>query len=357
MKILHSSDFHLVALDDLRWKALETVVSIAERESVDFFVISGDLFDNDTDADQLRPSIRGLFSNKRFETLIIPGNHDNLSFSSGLYFGEGVRIFKDPEWTKNLYSVGDIQFIGIPFEPIDQKVFRGKLRRISSLTDPQKTTIILYHGELLDVSFDRNSFGNESGRYMPSRLAFFEEVGIDYVLAGHFHTTFNVRKVGQNGFFVYPGSPVSVTRKELGRRKVGLIEIGKEPKPLEIDAHHYQLVEVVLNAFISEKPLDQINKKIEEVDSNGTALLRVGGSIMGSEQEFAEAINQEILNKNVELIEVLFRDVSKIIGHPVYALFESRLNEIQKSDENEITPETIEGVKELVIQAMAKVKL
>lgn len=357
MKILHSSDFHLDKIDDFRWKAFEKVVEVAESESVDFFVIAGDLFDNDANADELRPSIRGVLSDKKFETLIIPGNHDKASFSSGLYFGEGVHIFNDADWSRNIFTVGDLHFIGIPFEDIDQIQFQGKLRLLKSRLDHKKKKVAIYHGELLDVSFDRDSFGVEQGRYMPSRLAFFSEINLDYVLSGHFHTSFNLRKYGENGYFLYPGSPVSITQKETGKRKVGFIDIGNEPKPIELNSFFYESINIEFNAFSTMNPISELKRTIKGYEDNCQILLKLNGTILGSEEDLVKEIKREVYNKNVELKEILFKDVSKIIGHPIYQLYESRINELQKNQDQKLSPADIDFLNSLVIQAMSRADL
>ena len=80
MRILHTADIHLQEYDDEKWQALHQLIKIGKKEQVDVFLISGDLFDKDINAESLRPKIRDLFSNNGFKVLIIPGNHDTASF-------------------------------------------------------------------------------------------------------------------------------------------------------------------------------------------------------------------------------------------------------------------------------------
>ena len=46
MKVLHTADVHLKEVEDERWNALIHLVDISKKEDVDYFIISGDLFDN-----------------------------------------------------------------------------------------------------------------------------------------------------------------------------------------------------------------------------------------------------------------------------------------------------------------------
>jgi len=77
MKILHTADIHLKEYEDERWKALEKLIEIGKKEKVEIFAISGDLFNKDIDAENLRPKIRELFSYNGFQIILIPGNHDS----------------------------------------------------------------------------------------------------------------------------------------------------------------------------------------------------------------------------------------------------------------------------------------
>lgn len=357
MKIFHTSDLHLVKENDKRWEALVDVLSHARQNSIGVLVISGDLFNSNIDAETLRVPLRSLFEEVEFETLIIPGNHDAQSYGAGLLFGKGVRLLNNTDWSRNIVDQKDVRFIGIPYAEMDTQELRRRLRGLKDIIDPDQQNILIYHGELLDVSFDRNSFGAETGRYMPSRLAFFEELGVDYVLAGHFHTSFNPRKFGDNGYFIYPGSPVSITRREIGKRHAALIEPGEEPIPIPLDTHHFERVEVSLDAFSNEDPLEIVKARLQAVDPAASALLSISGTIQGSEEDLAEAIKAEIRDLAVEEREFTFRDLRGIIGHPVYALFQEHLECLQEAEDNSVSEGDALRLREMVIQAMSEVGL
>lgn len=55
MKILQTADIHLGKYGDDRWKTLQKLIEIGKKEKVEIFVISGDLFDKNVDAENLRP--------------------------------------------------------------------------------------------------------------------------------------------------------------------------------------------------------------------------------------------------------------------------------------------------------------
>jgi exonuclease SbcD len=298
--------------------------------------------------------LRSLFEGAKFDTLIVPGNHDAEAFQAGLYFGERVQVLSNPDWSKNVVEYDEARVIGIPFEVMGADEFYRSLRGLRSVLDPDRTNILLYHGELLDASFDREAFGPERGRYMPSRLAYFAELGVDYVLGGHFHSNFDVREFREGGFFVYSGSPVSITRRETGRRHAALIEPGKAPEKIPLNTHHFEQVNVMLDAFADEDPLEKINSALEGVHPKATVLLTVDGTIRGAEQELVEAINEATNALQVEVRSFGFRDLSRIVGHPVFTLFESRLKELEKLGEDPLDPEQAEALWQLAIRAMTE---
>jgi len=223
MKILHTADIHLKEYEDERWKALQKLIEIGKKENVEIFAISGDLFNKDIDAENLRPKIRELFSHNGFQIVLIPGNHDSDSYKSGMYFGENTTILTDLE---DCFEYKGARIYGIPFEPIGGEEILYKLHSLRDkfTPDKKKKNILLYHGELLDAFFSRKDFGDEGGeRYMPVKLSYFKDLNVDYVLAGHFHSNFQVRRLANGGYFVYPGSPLSLTKREIGQRKVNIL--------------------------------------------------------------------------------------------------------------------------------------
>lgn len=209
MKILHTADIHLKEYGDNRWKTLQKLIEVGKREKVEILVISGDLFDREIDAESLRPKIRELFSNNDFKIVLIPGNHDSDSYKEGVYFGEDTVILTD---LNESFEYKNLKIWGLPFEPIEGEKILDKLHLLANNLDTGKKNILLYHGELLDAFFSRKDFGEEGEkRYMPVKLSYFKDLNIDYVLAGHFHSKFDVWELEEGRYFVYPGSPISIS--------------------------------------------------------------------------------------------------------------------------------------------------
>ena len=125
-----------------------------------------------------------------------------------------VRLVEITGTPTQSHDVEGVRVFGLPFEKISGDKVVERLLSMRERLRKSATNILLFHGELLDVGYSRDSYGDdEEAGYMPLRLSSLDGLGFDYVLAGHFHTKFEVQRY-DGGFFVYPGSPVSITKKE-----------------------------------------------------------------------------------------------------------------------------------------------
>lgn len=333
MRILHTADIHLQEYDDEKWQALDQLIKIGRKEKVDVFLISGDLFDKDINAESLRPKIRDLFSNNGFKVLIIPGNHDTASFGHDLYFGEDTVILNGTP-----YEHEKVRFFGIPFQPMEGEKLISMIRSLGKAMTCDMPNIVVYHGELLDSFFSRMDFGEEGeGRYMPAKLSYFGGLNIDYVLAGHFHTNFDVRMIEANRYFVYPGSPVSVTKREVGRRQVNLFTVGEPPRAYALDTPHFEEKVIILDPFSEDNPLDAIKKHLEKVHLKAKLILRVEGYIDGqkshtTEAELAADIKELLKGKKAEdYLE--YKDIQKIADNDIFKTYAKKLEQSGCTDE------------------------
>jgi len=352
VKILHTADIHLREYKDERWEALEQIVEVGKRNQVDILTICGDLFDKDIDAENLRPKIREIFSNIPFKVLIIPGNHDADSYKGGMYFGEDVFIL-----TGSPFEYGDVRIIGMPFEPIQGQNLLGKIRALKEALTPDKKNILLCHGELLDVFFSGADFGAEGEeRYMPFKLSYFEGLNIDYVLAGHFHSKFDDRRLKNGGYFVYPGSPVSITQRETGQRKVNLFEVGSPPQEYLLDTFHFQEIIIELDPFKDEDIMRVVQERFKKLHSKASVILTVKGyvnseKIQMTEQDFVSQIKEITKGKCAEEHYEEFRDISRILEND---LFKSFMNKVKEGD---YTEEEERQLQDTAIKAMMQAGL
>lgn len=347
MKILHTADIHLKEFGDERWQTLEKLIEVGRREKIDFLIISGDLFDKNFEAGQLRPKVRQVFSKTGFKILIIPGNHDQNSYPPGFYFGEDVEILRD---LNKPFENQQLRVWGFPFESIDSEKILYKLYLLSQDLKEDKKNILLYHGELLDSFFSRKDFGDEGReRYMPLKISYFQNLNLDYVLAGHFHKKFEFFKLERGGYFIYPGSPLSITKRETGKRQVNIFKLGEPPQGYSLPTPYFEEVVITFNPLKKRNPLEEVKKRLTELDPQAKIILTVKGFIDGQRL----ALNEEkIVEKLKELTGARcveqrfeFKDISKVLTDDLWLSFREKM---ESSDHSQGVKKRIE---EIALQA------
>lgn len=353
MKVLHTADIHLREYDDDRWKTLQKLIEIGKQEKVEIFVISGDLFDKDIDAENLRPKIREIFSGTGFKIILIPGNHDSESYKSGMYFGEDVFILTN---LNEPFEYKGLRIWGLPFEPVGGEKILSKLRLLASNLATDKINILLYHGELLDTFFSRRDFGDEGeARYMPVKLSYFKDLNIDYVLAGHFHSKFDTWKLESGGYFVYPGSPISITKGEIGRRKVNIFEVGNPPKEYLLNTPHFEEVSIEFDPFLEKNPVEIVKEHLERVHSEARIILAIRGYINSEKVGISEA---ELVTQTREITKgkcakepsFEFSNIHRILEDDLFKNFISKLEQYNYDKERK------KELRDLVIRAMMEAR-
>ena len=352
MKILHTADLHLREYEDDRWKTLQKLIETGKKEKVEIFVISGDLFDKGANAENLRPKIRNIFSHNGFKIVLIPGNHDCNSYKSGMFFGEDTTILNDLDTP---FEFKDIRIWGMPFETIEGKNILIKLHSLANKLTPDKKNILLYHGELLDAFFSRRDFGDEGEeRYMPAKLSYFKDLNIDYVLAGHFHSKFDMWKLENGGYFVYPGSPISITKREKGMRKVNIFEVGKPPEEQLLNTPYFEEVVIEFNPYENKKPLEIVKAIINKIQPEARIILIVKGYVNSKEIEVSES---EIVSQIKEVIDEKcieeryeFKDIQTILEDDLFKKFIGKLRESDYQEEKK------KSIQEIAIKSMMEAK-
>lgn len=353
MKILHTADIHLKEYGDDRWETLQKLIEVGKKEDIKIFVISGDLFDKGIDAENLKPKIRDFFSNTGFKIVLIPGNHDSDCYASGVYFGEDTIILTD---LSSPFEYEDVMIWGMPFEPIEGEKILDKLYSLSNNLPHDKKNILLFHGELLDAFFSRRDFGDEGEeRYMPVKISYFKDLKIDYVLAGHFHSSFDVWRLENGGYFVYPGSPISITKRETRQRKVNIFEAGKPPMEYLLDTPHFEEVTVEFDPFKDQDPIEVVKEQFISLHPKARVILTVKGFVNGeaiemNEIELVKQIKRVTEGKCIEEYYE-FRDIRMILEDD---LFKSFVEKLEKTDYEE---ETKKQMRDMAIKAMMTASL
>ena len=327
MRILHTADLHLRENGDNRWQALEKILLVGRENHIDVLVISGDLFDTSELGEQLRDSdLRSLFSGNPFKRIfIIRGNHDEHSFKTNYWFGNDVKVFHDPF---EIEELEDTRFIGLPFSRFTSSQTLELLREIDHKLDEKKTNILLFHGDLRDIVFVPGSYGDESNMagYMPLSLADLKRTKLHYVLAGHIHTKFEVCSIDSDRYFIYPGSPVSVTKKEIGRRSVNVFDVGSPPNETHLDTMYYYEIRLMVLPSDAISVRDRLKDEVAKVPDNAKIILILNGFVAEPETTLIEDL-KAICGSKLEPSDIKgsIRDSSQVICDDLFLKCRSKI--------------------------------
>ena len=200
---------------------------------------------------------------------------------------------------------------------------------VSRTARSDATNILLYHGELLDMVPSRDGFGEEDlAGYMPTRLSYFDRLGLDYVLAGHFHSGFEIRRF-DNGYFVYPGSPISITKKECSPRRANLFETGGQPLPVVLDTPFYDDVLVRLNPLDGRNPVEMVRERLASCSPNARILLDVSGFVdlvaLGLDEKDLTKRIGGLMSPGVEDMRQTWMDVGVVLQNDLFQSCRRRL--------------------------------
>jgi len=320
--ILHTSDLHLDSQVPARQRGLERVLACAREHEVDLLVVAGDLFHSPLEAERLRPRLRGLFSGNPFQVIIIAGNHDRAAFQSGEYLGSDVTVL-------GVDAVGWVDFPScrVVCLPPSDRSFLEMVPELQQARRPGVRNLLVLHCTLLAPFLRLEDFGpEEHARYLPVTLSMLDATGYDYVLAGHFHSRFDVRR-GNRCVFVYPGSPVAITRREQGKRMVNLLDLERGPTGLYLDTFYYHTINVELTPGREAEVLEvQLPSALDALrDEDVEVELVVSGLISWPEDRFSRTLRRLLDGRRNVRLREQYQSVSVAIEDPLYARICRRL--------------------------------
>lgn len=343
MKILHTADVHLKEDDSNTVEALEHVLEKAEEQDVDLLTIGGDLFHTPEDAEALRPRLRDIFKNNSFDILAIPGNHDEEVYRENLRFGNDLDVMTDEPYSTEMF--GDVEIVGVPFtSSMDDELFSALKEK-----SEDKTQILLLHCTL-DIGFQSGAVGEEEGEYFPITKATLAELDYDYVLAGHIHSRDREVPLDNGGTFFYPGSPVSHSTSETGRRNAILIDTDEgNISSIPLETFYYDSYSEMIRPGEEDEVLEDIRDWVDRrADDNCELTVHVDGFIDQDEDDFYQALEEatDPVDPDDET-----RSVSHVLNHPLYERFEEKIAERDDADDKEmVETRVIEILSQLIAQ-------
>lgn len=324
-RILHTSDLHLSPDSGERLAGLDRLLEVSDRREVDLLTISGDLFDSTEAAEQLRPDLRDRFSDRPYRILAIAGNHDRDAFRGDLHFGADFRPLVSRPYEE--VRVDGVRVVGVPYAP----AFTDELRLALSQRDPHDGPEVLLLHASLEAPFEDRYAGEEETRYCPVTESGVDALGFDYVLAGHYHNVHEVRLPG-GGVFLYPGTPASVARDELGARSAFLVDTDEErPETVELDTFHYDRLEVTVRPGREPELLDRV-RAWADARTGGRVEAKI---VVDGHTERAEgAFHRELEDAAGSLpLTNRVRSVQRVVGQPLYRMFSDALDDRDVDDD------------------------
>ncbi len=272
MKFVHMADMHfdtpfanLSSKNDFGKKRrldqrqiLKKIINYIKENKINYFFISGDLYENEYIRKTTIEYINDLFKEiPETKIFITPGNHDPYlknSMYNNFKWSENVKIFtskieKVETLEADIYGVGfdDFYCPSLNVENIN-------------IENKNKINILITHGAL-------NASDKLQLQYNPMNKNNLNKLGFDYLALGHIHKPdYNTE---QNQRIVYPGSTIAMGFDELGEHGFIMGNLEKEKIELEFiksdDKEFKELEFDISNIIDFEKLIEEINNlKLDE---------------------------------------------------------------------------------------------
>jgi DNA repair exonuclease SbcCD nuclease subunit len=216
-------------LREARENAIGRIGDVADEHEVDFVLIAGDMFDDNTVADDIVSRTCERLSGISVPVYILPGNHDFAGSPSCVYQRDPlrsrkpdhVRVLDRPEPTRVETDAGEGVLI-LP-APVRRRNERGD--PTSHITSdvgreeaPEALRVGLAHGGV-----EAFGAGEAASRIDPERA---EEADLDYLALGDWHGT---KQVGPRTWYSGTPDPDSFAQNDPGNVLVVEIEPEEEP--------------------------------------------------------------------------------------------------------------------------------
>ncbi len=239
MKLLITADGHLNEGEPERLETFIRLVKQGIGEEIDALLVAGDLFHSNSAFRSLKSEINSRIEelDPDFKVLIVPGNHDD-KLSSSNFLGENFVVLDEENRRRVISGHGEeIEVVGLPF-----REGAGTAETLKRLPEPSGSgnSLLLTHGSLIDASggyaFPEPGEEVEEKKHLIFREDL-EKTNYDLVVLGHWHGTRLLE--GRNGYLLYPGSFIPVSRREKGVKSYWTLETTEEG-PVDLQEHPVQ---------------------------------------------------------------------------------------------------------------------
>ncbi|EPG1291682.1 TPA_asm: exonuclease SbcCD subunit D [Listeria monocytogenes] len=235
IQFLHMADLHLdspfiglstlpqplfSAIQESTFQSLERITTVAIKESVDFVLIAGDIYDSEDQS--VRAQARFSKEMKRLEVANIPvfmihGNHDFIEkHKEKLTLPSNVHVFSEQvEVMSHKTATGvSVNIYGFSYNERHIRSSRVDKYKIQGNADFH---IALLHGSEVSSS-------EEHDVYAPFRVQEISKKGFDYWALGHIHKR---QLLAESPSIYYPGNIQGRNRKESGEKGASIITLSE----------------------------------------------------------------------------------------------------------------------------------
>lgn len=318
---IHTADWHIgkknkqlgeVAkkVRDQRLKTGEEIIEKAEKEEVDFIIISGDLFeDNTVDRDTVEEVIDILSGD--INTYILPGNHDPLKEGSVYYYEgweskENIHIFKDEKPLKHNDHV---------------KLFPCPIKQKKSNSDPTSCIPDSVEDDCIRIGIAHGTLdiGISDNPNFPINKNRAKETNLDYLALGEWHSwnTFEDDIDVENT--VYPSSPEPTKKDDRDPGNIALVEIQDSEVKIEKEKVSSLKWADWTQEITDSESVDDLERKISDLENPEKTILSidVNGVVSPDAYNSIENLeeNEDILSLKIRRENLFIEpDLEEMVG-------------------------------------------
>lgn len=266
IKLIHCADLHLSTREkDYSLGVFREIIEIANRESADFLLLAGDIFDSFAEIENLEADFKATVRllDAGCEPFLLAGNHEELqrnagriaSFDLGLPSANIIDTDKAPF---RLIERTGLEILAIPH----QRDYRG----YTDWKAPEKKVrfrVAMAHAANEDLAFV--GFFDEENKAGVIDTDLFQRFQVDYAALGHIHSA--AEKTVGNVRIAYSGSARVWRKDETGPRCVTKVELGHAINLQSIPILSAgQFKRFVVNLNLNGKPETDLSTSIQVGD-------------------------------------------------------------------------------------------
>lgn len=326
MKILHAADLHLTTREkDKQLPVLEELMELATQNRVDLILFAGDLFDDNHEADMLRAEVKGVLERADIPIVLLPGNHDEESYSATKDYGKSALL---PKGEIDVYkNLGEYPVVAIPF-----RTGKGFAHHQAELKKLKEEFVLLCHGTLYDRRWiaDIQKEKEEVGEYFPIYPEELEGLPIKYLALGHFHRRFYS---GPDPIpYCYPGSAYPTSKGEVDERCVALVELTPERTSVEKcglkRSPYYEFKELWCSVGKESVVSNELEEFLKTLEPPALPAVVVKG-FSKDERGFRKELEGLLTSRSypADLLSFDVKGIERLVQNRFYTEFASRIEE------------------------------